>query len=122
MKYSRFALALVIGVSISACAWAGDPPPLLLAQGTVEKVDASTLTVKPRGPDGKFGKNLVLKLTGTSMVKTVSSRLQKGKMVIVQSDASIKDLQTKQVIALVYTMAQDSPVLLTAVVQPPREK
>lgn len=122
MKYSRFALALAIGVSLSACVWAGDPPPLLLAQGTVEKVDASTLTVKPRAPDGKFGKNLVLKITGTSTVKTLSPRMQKGNVTIAQLDTKVKDLQAKQTIALVYTMVKDSPVLLTAIVQPPTEK
>jgi hypothetical protein len=122
MSYTRFALALVIGVSISACVWAGDPPPLLLTQGTVEKVDAATLTIKPRGPDGKFGKSMVLKITGTSTVKTLTPRMQKGNVIIAQTDTKLTDLQAKQTIALVYTMVKDSPVLLTAVVQPPNEK
>jgi hypothetical protein len=122
MKCVRLALALMVGVSVSACVWAADPPPLLIAQGMVEKVDANTLTVKPRGPDGKFGKNLVLKITGTSTVKTLSPRMQKGSVVIAQADTKFKDLQAKQSIALVYTMVKDSPVLLTAVVQPPSEK
>jgi hypothetical protein len=122
MKLARFALALLIAIGISACVCAADPPPLLIAQGTVEKVDAATLTVRPRGPDGKFGKNLVLKITGTSTVKTLTPRQQKGSVVMAQTDTKPKDLQAKQSIALVYTMVKDSPVLLTAVVQPPSEK
>lgn len=122
MKYIRAVQALVVAVGIAACVQAADPPPLLLAQGTVEKVDANTLTVKPRSPDGKFGKNVVLKLTGTSTVKTLSPRMQKGNVVIAQTEANFKDLQAKQSIAIVYTMVKDSPVLLTAVVQPPGVK
>jgi hypothetical protein len=122
MKYRRLILALLVAVGISACVQAADPPPLLLAQGTVEKVDAASLTVRPRGPDGKFGKNLVLKITGTSTVKTLAPRMQKGAVVIAQTEANFKDLQAKQTIALVYTMVKDSPVVLTAVVQPPGGK
>jgi hypothetical protein len=122
MKHRRLILALMVAVGFAACVRAADPPPLLLAQGTVEKVDAATLTVKPRGPDGKFGKNLVLKITGTSTVKTLAPRMQKGTVVIAQTESNFRDLQAKQTIALVYTMVKDSPVVLTAVVQPPGGK
>ena len=53
MKCCRFGLALVIMALLAARGIAADPPPLLTAQGAVEKVDAATLTVKPRTPDGK---------------------------------------------------------------------
>ena len=122
MRSVRLALALGIVVGLSACLWAADPPPLLTAQGTVEKVDAGTLTMRPRGPDGKFGKNLVLKITGTSTVKTLTPRMQKGSTVIAQTETKFKDLQAKQNIAVVYTVMKGSPVVLTAVVQPPSEK
>ena len=122
MRCGRPALALVIVVGLSASLWAVDPPPLLTAQGRLEKVDAGTLTVRPRGPDGKFGKNLVLKITGTSTVKTLTPRMQKGSVVMVQTETKFKELQAKQVIAIVYTMVKDNPVLLTAVVHPPSEK
>jgi hypothetical protein len=122
MRYGRLALALMVGMGLSACLWAADPPPLLTAQGTVEKVDANTLTIRPRGPDGKFGKSLVLKITGTSAVKTLTQRTQKGNVVLVQTDTNVKELQAKQAIALVYTTLKSGPVLLTAVVQPPNEK
>jgi hypothetical protein len=118
MKTARLALALVVLVVWAAWVTAQGPPPLLTAQGSIEKVDRDTLTVKPRGPDGKFGKNLVLKITGTSKLTTLTPRMQKGAVVMTQKDTEAKDLQAKQAIALVYTMVKDSPVLLTAVVQP----
>jgi len=122
MKTCRFGLALLVVVFLAVRATAADPPPLLLAQGAVDKVDKDTLTVKPRGLDGKFGKSLVLKITGTSKVTTLLPRMQKGNVVLTQKDTEVKDLQPKQAIALVYTMGKAGPVLLTAVVQPAAEK
>jgi hypothetical protein len=122
MKSCRFALALGILVLSAARGITADPPPLLIAQGAVEKVDAGILTVKPRTADGKFGKNLVLKITGTTKVTTLTPRMQKGGVVLAQKDTDVKDLQPRQTIAIVYTMLKDSPVLLTAVVHPLPEK
>jgi hypothetical protein len=122
MKSCRPGLALVVLVLLAARAPAADPPPLLTAQGGVEKVDKDTLTVRPRGPDGKFGKSLVLKITGTSKVTTLLPQMRKGSLVVTQKDTEVKDLQPKQSIALVYTMVKNSAVLLAAVVQPPAEK
>lgn len=124
MKSARFGLALAVMALLAARGIAADPPPLLTAQGAIEKVDATanTLTVKPRTPDGKFGKNIVLKITGTTKVTTLTPRIQKGGVVIAQKDTAVKDLQPKQIIALVYTMVKDNPLLLAAVVQPSAEK
>ena len=124
MKSARCSLALAVMVLLAARGIAADPPPLLTAQGAIEKVDATanTLTVKPRTPDGKFGKNIVLKITGTTKVTTLTPRMQKGGVVVAQKDTDVKDLQPKQSIAIVYTMVKDSSVLLAAVVQPPAEK
>jgi len=124
MKSARCSLALAVMVLLAARGIAADPPPLLTAQGAIEKVDATanTLTVKPRTPDGKFGKNIVLKITGTTKVTTLTPRMQKGGVVMAQKDTDVKDLQPKQSIAIVYTMVKDSSVLLAAVVQPPAEK
>ena len=121
MKRGRLTLVFLVLVVLAARTPA-EPPPLLTAQGAIEKVDRDTLTVKPRGPDGKFGKNLVLKITGTSKVTTLTPRMQKGGVVMAQKDTDVKDLQPKQSIAIVYTMVKDSSVLLAAVVQPPAEK
>jgi len=124
MKSARFGLALAVMVLLAAGGIAVDPPALLTAQGAIEKVDATanTLTVKPRTPDGKFGKNILLKITGTTKVTTLTPRMQKGGVVMAQKDTEVKDLQPKQSIAIVYTMVKDSSVLLAAVVQPPAEK
>ncbi len=119
MKCSRLRLALLVLVVMAARVSAADPPPLLTAQGAVEKADKESLTVKQRGTDGKFGKNLVLKITGTSKVTTLVPRMQKGNLIVTQKDTEVKDLQPKQTIALLYTMVKGSPVLLSAVVQPP---
>jgi hypothetical protein len=40
----------------------------------------------------------------------------------VQSDAAVKDLDEKQLVAVIYTVSQGSPVLLTAVVLPSAAK
>lgn len=117
MKTCRLGLALVAVVVLAARA-AAEPPPLLTAQGAIEKVDKESLTVKPRGPDGKFGKNLVLKITGTSKLTTLQPRMQKGNLIVAQKDTDPSDLKPRQSIALVYTMVKDRAVLLAAVVQP----
>lgn len=122
MKSCRLGLALMIVVVAAAQAQTADPPPLLTAQGAIEKVDAGKLIVKTRGPDGKFGKNLVLQITGTTKIATLTPRMQKGRMVMAQKDTDAKELQPRQFIALVYTMVKDSPLLLAAVVQPPADK
>jgi hypothetical protein len=96
--------------------------PLSVAQGTVDKVEKEALTVRTREPDGKFGKKLVLKVTGTSRLTTLRVRMQAGKAVPTQTNTELKDVEPKQVISLVYMMVQDTPVLLTAVVQSPDEK
>jgi len=122
MKRCRLGLALVVMVLLAAQALTADPPPLLTASGAVDKVDNDTLTMKQRGPDGRFGKNLVLKVTGTSKVTTLLPQMRKGSLVLTQRDTEVKDLQPKQNIAVVYTLMNDSPVLLTAVAQPPAAK
>ncbi len=122
MKICRCVLPLGIVLLVAAWTFAVDPPPLVTAKGTVEKVDANTLTIKPRGPDGKFGKNIVLKLTGTSKVTTLQPQMRKTTLVLTQKDTDAKDLARGQTIALVYTLVKDSPVLLTAVVQPAGDK
>jgi hypothetical protein len=122
MKRCRLGLAVVVLVLLGAQAPTSDPPPLLTASGAVDKVDNDTLTLKQRGPDGRFGKNLVLKVTGTSKVTTLLPQTRKGSLVLTQRDTEVKDLQPKQSIAMVYTLMNDSPVLLTAVAQPPAAK
>ena len=122
MKCCRRVSLLLMLMLFAGWAWSADPPPLLTATGAVEKVDGTTLVVKPRGPDGKFGKNLALKIVGTSKVTTLMPRMQKGNVILTRKDTPVKELQAKQSIAVVYTMVKENAVLLTAVVQPPSEK
>ena len=107
---------LVAGQTLAA------DPVLGTAQGTVEKVDKDSLTVRPRGPDGKFGKNLVLKVTGTSKVTTLTPQMRSGKVVLTQKDTEAKDLAPKQTIAVIYATVGSDNTLLTAVVQPAEGK
>jgi hypothetical protein len=112
----------VLGLLLTA-GWLGAAePPLLLAQGTIGKVDREALTVRTREPDGTFGKTVVLKLTGTSKVTTLTVTMRAGKPVLTQKETEAKDLMPKQAIAFVYTTLGDSLVLLTAVVQPPADR
>ena len=120
MLRSHFLAALAL--AFLACgAPAADPPALLTAHGTVEKAEKNSLTVRPRDPDGKFGKSIVLQLTGTSKVTTLIPQTRAGKLVLTQKDTDAKDLQPRQVIAVIYSEAP-TPVLLSAVVQPPGDK
>src|SRR5262245_33583550 len=98
----------VLGVAVlfllpAAAAAATDPPPLISAHGTVDKVTKDTLTIRPRGPTGKFGKNLTFKVTATSRITTLVPQTRAGKLVMTQRDADLKDLRSKQTIAVLYT-------------------
>jgi hypothetical protein len=80
-------------------------------------VDKDVLTLKVRGADGKFGKSLALKLTGTSRVTTLSTQNRAGKVVLTQKDTEVKSLEPKQNIAVIYSGEKDEAVLLSAVVE-----
>jgi hypothetical protein len=115
---SLFAYLLLVGAGLAADA----PPPLATAQGVLDKVEKDSLTVRPRGADGKFEKSVTLRLTGTSKISLLTTRAQKGRVVLVQNDASPSDLRAKQVIAVIYADGPDGPVLLSAVAQPVADK
>ncbi len=118
----RFGAVLLAGLLLlglpSLKAQAPDAPGLATAQGMIDKVEKETITVRPRGPDGKFGKSLIVKLTGTSKIATLTYQKRGGKTVAVQKDTEAKDLAAKQTIALIYSTGPDGTVLLSAVVLP----
>lgn len=119
MRFPRVILAVALLFVLAGLASAADAPlPLLSAHGTVEKVGKDTLTIRPRGPDGRFGTSLTLKVTGTSEIATLSTRMSMKKLVIAQRKTELKSLKPKQAIAVLYTTVKDNPVLLTAVAQP----
>jgi hypothetical protein len=96
-----------------------DLPALLTATGVVEKADKESLTVKPRGADGKFQKALVLKVTGTSKAAVLAPQKRGDKVVLTQREVEAKDLTAGQVVAVVYAEAgKDGAVLLSAVAHP----
>ena len=90
-------------------------PSLITASGTVSKAADDSLTIRPRGADGKFGKSIVLKLTGTSKITALSQQKRAGKLVFVQNDVAAKDLKAHQPIAVIYAVAGKNAVLLSAV-------
>jgi hypothetical protein len=119
MLRTRVVFATLVCLAAAGLALAGGTPvPLATAQGEVEKVTKDTLSVRPRGPGGKFQKTLVLKLTGTSRVTTVTFEKRAGKLVPVQKEGDVKDLQPKQHIAIIYTPEKTGGVMLSAVAQP----
>lgn len=121
MPRPRILLALIVCLLLAGSASA-QPLPLLTAHGTVDKAGKDSLSIRPRDPEGKFGKSLTLKLTGTSKITTLTSQTRAGKLVAVQRETEPTDLQPKQAIAVIYTTVKDGSVLLSAVVQSASEK
>jgi hypothetical protein len=118
MRAWRVGLAVLAVLVLVRAGQTAEPLPVLAAQGVVDKVSKDTLTIRTRGTDGKFGPNLALKITGTSKIGTLQPQMRAGKLVLTQRDTDARDLEPKQAIAVLYTTVKDSPVLLTAVVQP----
>jgi len=121
MLRPRNLMALIVCLFLATRVHA-EPLPLLTAHGTVDKASRESLVLRPRDPEGRFGKSMTLKLTGTSKITTLTSQVRAGKLVMVQRDTEAADLQPKQLIAVIYTTGKDGSILLTAVVQPASEK
>ncbi len=119
MKCRRAVLAALV-LAVAGVAWAADPPALKVetADGTVSKVGKDTLAIRTRGPDGRFGKAVVFKVTGTTKLTTVTAQKRAGKDVATQRDTDLKDLQPNQPIAIIYTKVGAGSVLLAGVAQP----
>lgn len=102
---------------LSRVAWAAEEPPRVQTmQGTVEKVEKETLTIKHRAPDSKTEKSVAFKLTGTSRFSALSTQKRGDKLVLVQKDTEAKNLVEKQAIAVIYANNAGDRVLLAAVV------
>jgi hypothetical protein len=113
---------LVVVMGMAARPVAGQAPAVLGGHGEVVKMERDTLTVRTRTTEGRFGPTLALKVTGTSKVGTLQMQMRAGRLVPTQRDTEARDLSRGQPIAFIYTTLKDTPVLLTAVVQPPGEK
>lgn len=115
----RLAIVIcTIGALVLASAALAGGLPLSTASGMVTKAGADSVTIRPREPDGRFGKSLVLTVTGTSKVSLVSQEKRAGKMVFVQRDISARDLAEKQNVTVIYATGTKGPVLLSAVAVP----
>jgi len=123
MHHLRLLAVVAVCLLLARIVAAGDAPLVpATAHGTVETADKDTLKIRPRDAGGKFGKTLVLKVTGTSKITTVSLQKRAGKAVVVQRDTDAKDLQPNQPITVIYVAAPAGQVLLAAVVLPPTPK
>lgn len=118
----RMVLALVAPVVLVLAGQAQAPdrasPALLAAHGEVAKATRDSLSIRPRNDEGRFGKTLILKITGTSNITTVSLQKRAGKLVLVQTKAEPTDLSARQHVAVVYWTTKAGPVLLSAVASP----
>lgn len=98
------------------------PANVKTGHGMIDKVAKDSITIRPRSADGKFEKSLVLRVTGTTTITTLSLQTRAGKKVPVQKSTEAKDLEPKQMVAVIYTTASETPTLLSAVVLPAAEK
>jgi len=116
--YSCLAVLACLVLAQPVAAQGREAPAVIAVSALVEKADKDSLTIRPRGADGKFAKSVVLKLTGTSKVTTLGEQKRGGKTTIVQRDTDAKDLKKNQSIAVIYATGRAGPVLLAAVAQP----
>jgi hypothetical protein len=94
---------------------------VLTARGVVKKVDKDLVTIQPRGPDGKFEPQVVLKVTETS--KFADPYVKKtGDRLIVAQRTTLKaaDLRPdqEQKVVVIYAQVGTDNVLLSLVVDP----
>jgi hypothetical protein len=125
MRLSHVLAPLALLLALACLAGAQDKkgadalPALLTASGVVDKASKDSLTVKPRGADGKFQKTLVLKVTGTSKIAVLTPQKRGNKLVLTQREIEAKDLVAGQHVAVVFAEAgKDGTILLTAVAHP----
>ena len=114
----RTALFVALLVSAGFVSAQDKEPSLGTASGAVDKADKESITVKPRGADGKFQKTLSLKVTGTSKVTILTPQKRGDKVVLTQREAEAKDLVAGQTVAVIYAEVGKDQVLLSAVAQP----
>jgi len=114
----QVAAALAAFLLLVQLAFAADEPlRVQTVQGTIEKVEKETLTIRHRPADSKTDKSMTFKLTGTSRFSTLSTQKRADKIVLVQKDTEAKNLTGKQPIAVIYATNAGDHVLLAAVVQ-----
>lgn len=119
----RPALVAFLSLFIVGLVLAADPVHISTAEGKITKVDKDSLSFEPREANGKFGKALTLKITGTSKFTTLAPQTRDKKLVMTQKETEAKDLAAGQIVAVIYAEPKgQEPVLLSAVAQPAADK
>jgi hypothetical protein len=109
---------LILLAAVSA-----QPVPVVTAHGKVVKADKDSLTIQPRDEQGKFGKAVTLKITGTSRITSLAPQTRDKKQVMTQKETDAKDLMAGQIVGVIYAVPSgQDPVLLSAVVEPRSDK
>jgi hypothetical protein len=117
MRILRVASVMLLGLLIVSCAGAGGQALTVeTAHGTVDKAEKDSLSFQPRTATGQLGKKMTLKVTATSKVTAVALEKRAGKLVPVQREIDVKDLESGQKISIIYAGGSE-PILLAAVVQ-----
>ena len=93
---------------------AAESPDFLTTVGIVDKVEKETLFVTT---GDKAKKTVELKITGTSKFHQLAPQVRSGKTVITQRTAESSDLVKGQSIAVIFTVADQENILLTAVIK-----
>jgi ferredoxin-fold anticodon binding domain-containing protein len=116
MSYSQLLIAFLAVTLTSGSLNAADgATPVHVVQGVIEKIEKDSIVLKPRASSGKFEKNMILKLTGTSRLSVVSTQKRGEATVFVQKDLDSKQLAEKQSIAVIFAKNGDDNVILTGV-------
>jgi hypothetical protein len=110
--FSLFALALWAGPASAA------DIPVITANAVVEKASRDSVTVLPRRADGRFDKSLVMRVSGTTTITIVGTRMQGRKLIFTQRGAKVQDLEKNQKVSIIYVRGKESNLLLAAVAQP----
>lgn len=92
--------------------------PLQTVAGVVVKANASVVLVRPRLPDGQFGKAIALKVRGTSQAYTLTLEKRGDEFVPVQRAIAPQSLAPARAVAAIVTVADGEVVLLSAVALP----
>lgn len=113
----RFPLVICFALVTQSLRAADEPPRMQTVQGTINKVEKDSITIKHKSGDSKTEAKIAFKLTGTSRFSMLSTQKRGDKIVLVQKDAEVKNLAEKQTIAIIYANNAGDHILLAAVVQ-----
>jgi hypothetical protein len=120
-------LAILLGLVLVGGLHAQQPAfKVLTARGVVKKVEKDLLTLQPRGPDGKFEPQVVLRVTDTSKFSDPYVKKGPGDRPVIAQRTVLKaaDLRPDQdqKVVVIYAQVGADNVLLTLVIDPSPDK